>query len=220
MIIVSVLLALSADAWLQGHQDQARRAEHLASLAIDFAQMSERADSSIGVAERGMNAGSELLLALAERPLTLTPDSAAALIGFLSTYEVFSASTGAYESLVASGDLGLLGDIELSRQLATFFGSFEDLRVSETQLLVGLRDLAAPELADLVGWHLRLPYYGGRVSGFDELPVARWAESDAFLGAVGRIAILHQVTLEDYRFLRPPIDAITQRLNELQGGGP
>jgi hypothetical protein len=134
IIMVSILLALSADAWLDTRRQDAQREGHLAALTRDFSQMSERIDASYEAANRAVQSGM-LLLGKLQEDSELDPELAPVWLWNLHFYEVFSPSVGAYEALVAAGNIELLKDNELQRELAAFFGSFEDLRVSEHLLV-------------------------------------------------------------------------------------
>ncbi len=216
VIVVSVLVAFSADAWWQARQDDSRRDDHLASLALDFDLMSQRADSSLAVAVRAWVAGERLLEGLAAGG-SIPPDSASLWLTTLIHYEVFSPSTGSYESLVASGDLGLLRDIELSRELAAFFGSFEDVRVSEDGLVSAIRDInASEEFARLAGYHRRMRMHRANLPTFGEVSAQSWAQSDFLLHGFSRLTLLQGALIEDYRFLRDRLDEIGMRLTATQ----
>ena len=160
IIVVSILLALSVDTWLDARDQAAQREGHLAALARDFQQMSERVDASYDSANRSVQSGMRLLRQLQEGA-DLDPEIAPESLWFLIFYEVFSPSVGAYDALVASGDIELLENDELKRELAAFFGSFEDLRESERLLLdTQLIFVQSEAFSRIAGWH-RLGVGGG-----------------------------------------------------------
>jgi hypothetical protein len=66
IIVVSILVALSADAWLDTRRQDAQREGHLAALTRDFSQMSERVDASYDAANRAVQSGTLLLRKLQE----------------------------------------------------------------------------------------------------------------------------------------------------------
>ena len=66
IIIVSILLALSADTWLNARNRNAQREGHLAALTRDFSQMSERINASYDAANRAVQSGTLLLGKLQE----------------------------------------------------------------------------------------------------------------------------------------------------------
>jgi len=216
VIIMSVLLALSADAWWQTRQDDSRRRDYLEGLVIDFDLMSERADSSLAVAGRAYVAGQTLLERLAAGGAP-PADSAVTWLAALAQYEVFSPSTGSYESMVASGDLELLGDTELSRQIASFFGSFDDMRVSEESLVFLINELnMSEEYARLAGFHMWAPLWLPGFPSFGDVPVQKWTGSDFLLHAFSRLVLQQGNVILDYRFLRARLDEIGEKLAAVQ----
>jgi hypothetical protein len=206
VIVVSVLLALSADAWWDSRMDEERAERYLAALARDFAQMSQRVDESLETAVAGDAAGTLLLNSLRDLGPRVDPDSATAWVLRIVSYEVFSPSLGAYEALVASGDVDLLSDGALKVDLANFFGSFQDVRASEEVLRSVQSDFwSSADFSRLVGFH--------RISGpFGPPAVQSWSSSDALLSSVAAVTLAQSVVAEDYRFLRERIASINARL--------
>ena len=215
IIIVSILLALSADTWLNARKQNAQREGHLAALTRDFSQMSERINASYDAANRAVISGT-LLLRKLQADSELDPELVPEWLWHLHFYEVFSPSVGAYEALVAAGDIDLLKDNELQRELAAFFGSFEDLRVSERLLVNSQSRFADSELhGRYAGWH-RLGMGGLPASG--RAPFEQWSSSDEFMNAIGIITVRHIDVLQDYDFLRVRIKNISAAL-EAQASG-
>jgi len=205
LIVVSILLALSADAWLDSRNQTIRLEGQLAALARDFDQMLERVDASHSAASRGSEAGANLLLLLKEGA-DIDPELAPDWLWHLVFYEVFSPSTGAYEALVASGNIELLENGELKLELADFFGSFEDVRASEQlQLDTQVAVFASESFGRLAGWH-RMGQLGLPVAG--KFPVDQWSRSDEFMNAVGILTVRQIDVLEDYEYLRNRIQNI------------
>jgi hypothetical protein len=209
VILLSVLLALSADAWWASRQDVRRAGEQIAALTRDFEQMSERADSSAGAARQGAAAGASLLGHLTGPNPGAAADSAMLNIRRLFSYEVFSPSTGAYEGLIASGGIELIQDEALKRALADFFGGFEDLRVTEGTLLdQQLAFSRTAEFTSLIGFHRLLPVWETGSPGTTVERVTTWGESELILSAIGELMIRQRGVLQDYEFVRKLIDDI------------
>jgi hypothetical protein len=216
VIVVSVLVALYAESWRE-HRVEIRAAEaQLVSLARDFAQMSARADTSLWNARNAVETGEVLLGALmGPNPETIA-DSAMAMLLTTVQYEVFSPSTGAYDALVSSGNIELLSDIELKRALSDFFGSFEDVKASETMLLNGQRDFFnSPGYHELIG--------ARRMARLREDPsispdlARQWSQSASVVDGLFNSYITQTFVLEDYEFLRQSIDRIQALLPEAPG---
>ena len=218
VIVVSVLLALSADAWWSRVEDGRRMDDHVRALSRDFEQMAQRNDTSLQVARRSEEAGFAFLAALGNEEFSLLSDSSGVWLKALGQYEAFSPSTGAYEALIASGDLELLPDAELKRGLAEFFGSFEDVRVTER----GLREsqdsfFLSEAFADSWGVH-RLLGYPDDVADGQNPPspevLREWAESNAFLNGLTWLILNNVSAVEDYEFLQQELDGILPELDD------
>ena len=205
LIVVSILLALSADAWLDSRKQAVQLDGHVAALARDFDTMLERVNASYNAAYRGVESGRELSI-LMQEGAEIDPDLAPELLWYLVFYEVFTPSVGAYQALVASGNLELLENDVLKIELADFFGSFEDVRASERLLLdTQVAFFASKTFSHLAGWH-RMGQAGLPVAG--KFPVDQWSDSDEFMNAVGIYTVRQNDVLEDYRYLRTRIQSI------------
>ena len=205
LIVVSILLALSADAWLDSRKQAVQLDGHVAALARDFDTMLERVNASYDAANRGVESGRHLSILMQEGS-EIDPDLAPELLWHLVFYEVFTPSVGAYQALVASGNLELLENDALKIELADFFGSFEDVRASERLLLdTQVAFFASKTFSHLAGWH-RMGQGGLPVAG--KFPVDQWSGSDEFMNAVGIYTVRQNDVLEDYRYLRTRIQSI------------
>ncbi len=205
LIVASILLALSADAWLDSRNKAAQLDGHVAALARDFDTMLERINASYDAANRGVESGRHLSI-LMQNGSEIDPELAPEWLWHLVFYEVFTPSIGAYRALVASGNLELLENNELKIELAEFFGSFEDVRASE-RLLLDTQNIifGSQAFSRLAGWH-RMGQGGVPVAG--EFLVDQWSGSDEFMNAVGLYTVRQDDVLEDYQYLRTRIQSI------------
>ena len=202
IIVVSILLTLSADAWLDSRNQAVQLDGQLAALERDFHTMLERVDASYSAANRGVESGTHLSI-LMQEDSEIDPDLARGWLWHLVFYEVFTPSVGAYQALIASGNLELLENDGLKRQLADFFGSFEDVRASERLLLdTQVVVFGSEAFSHLAGWHrmgqARVPVAG-------KFPVDQWSGSDEFMNAVGIYTVRQNDVLEDYKYLKTRI---------------
>lgn len=205
LIVVSILLALSADAWLDSRNQAAQLDGQMIALARDFDTMLEKVNASYDAANRAAEAGKQLSN-LMQEGVDIDPELARELLWHLVYYEVFSTSGGTYQALLASGNLELLENDELKLELADFFGSFEDVRASERLLLdTQVAFFASESFSRLAGWH-RMGQGGVPVAG--DFPVDQWPESDVFMNAVGIYTVRQSDVLEDYRYLRNRIQSV------------
>lgn len=213
LIVVSVLLALSADAWWDRVQQSRRIDDHLAALTRDFDRMAEGAEASLKVADAGQQAGRRLLLYLRSPDAGIDADSAPKVLEPLFFYEVFTPSVGAYEAMSRSGDLEALDDNELKRALADFFGSFGDTQASEARLLeVQAAFALLPEFAELANTetHLRR-YLENEDASYPTSPDA-WRASAIFRNHLSLVTLAQYDLVDDYSTLKDRIDAIRERL--------
>ena len=208
VIVVSILLAFGIEAWWEETNQEEQRQSHISALIRDFQQMSERATASHVNATRAVDSGFTLLAGLSARR-NWENESAMQTMMNIQYYEVFSPSIGGYESLVSTGAIELFEDNSLKRELVEFFGSFEDMRVSE-QLLVNnvMEFLRSPEYGYLVGVH-RLPVPA--FPGFDVAPVEDWNDSVFLRNSIALITLGQRDVMEDYEYL-------LDRLKSIQDG--
>lgn len=202
LIVVSILLALSADAWLDSRNRTAELDGQLSALARDFETMLQRVNASHDAASRGAEAGRQIAT-LVQEGADIDQESARQLLWHLTFYEVFSPSTGAYQALIASGNLELLDNDRLKIDMVDFFGSFEDVRASEKLLLeTQTAFFASASYSRLAGWH-RMGQ--GRLPVLGRIPVEDWARSDEFLNGVGIYTVRQSDVLDDYEYLKARI---------------
>ena len=62
---------------------------------------------------------------------TLTRDSALAVLGLMATYNNLNLENATYESVVNSGNLGLIRDFEIRGKIVYYYRSHEDMRYVE-----------------------------------------------------------------------------------------
>jgi hypothetical protein len=211
VIVASILLAFAIEAWWDTRIQEGQRQGHVSALIRDFDQMHERAMASHANAERAANSGIEILTGISTRK-EWDSESALNQLTDIFYYEVFSPSIGGYESLINSGSVELLRSTTLKRELASFFGSFEDTRVSEQMLVGNLAQIfRSAEFGHLVGMH-RLPV--AEFPKFDAAPVEDWNDSEYLTNMVALITLSQKDLMEDYQYLLDLIESIRGALTE------
>lgn len=127
-ILVSILLAFGIDAWWDTRQDGAILHDHLAAV---LAEMAGNRQALLADAARisGARSAQRRILGLTG-PATgsFPPDSLAALIGTSFDGVPGILATGALESLLASGTLARVSDVELQADLVNWRGRYESIR--------------------------------------------------------------------------------------------
>ncbi|WOJ95558.1 hypothetical protein R0137_09860 [Congregibacter brevis] len=205
LIVVSILLALSADTWLNSLNQADQLDAQLTALNRDFDTMLVRVNDSNSAASRAVSAGRTLLSHMQEGS-KIEPELARELLWHLVFYEVFTPSTGAYQSLIASGNLELLENTRLKAALTDFFGAFEDVRASEKLLLeTQVVFFASESFSALAGWH-RMGRAGVPVAS--DFAISQWSMSDEFMNSVAIYTVRQADVLEDYQYLKTRIESI------------
>ncbi len=117
VIVVSILLAFSIDAWWNDRIEQQREHEQLVSMRAEFmASLSGLDEVLTSIQSHAKNVESliALLKAAGDEPV-LVPGT---LLGSAITWRTSDVSTSTLDALMASGDLNLLSNVELRANLA------------------------------------------------------------------------------------------------------
>ncbi len=117
VIVVSILLAFTIDAWWDNYIEQQREREQLVSMRAEFHGSLSGLDAILAsVQSHAENIESLIaLLKAADDERVLVPG---ALLGSAVTWRTSDVSTSTLDALMASGDLNLLRNAELRTQLA------------------------------------------------------------------------------------------------------
>ena len=123
VVIIGVLIALSADRWVQALDDRDRERTQLGWIASDLEADSAMLAYAIEASEQRI-AYVRTLLDAADRPGPVPPDEIQDFIrAFIrvgwSTSPTFASAT--WSEMVASGDLSLIRDTELRRDLSGYY---------------------------------------------------------------------------------------------------
>lgn len=131
VVVTSILCAFAIGNWAEGRADRRTEASYLSALEADFeasrgdlAEVITGAEASIARTER-------LLRYTALGPDQVQTDSALAAVGTFRGFNTFAPTTGAYDNLILSGDLGLIQSDSLREALAAWGGMLARNRVLE-----------------------------------------------------------------------------------------
>lgn len=117
VIVVSILLAFTIDAWWSSRNEQQREHEQLVSMLTEFKASLSGLDEVL-TSIQGHAKNLELLIAMlkaaGDEPV-LVPG---ALLGSAITWRTSDVSISTLDALMASGDLNLLSNVELRSNLA------------------------------------------------------------------------------------------------------
>ena len=142
VVILSILAAFQLEEWRDDRTAFGVETAQLSAIRGDLLENQLRLDTVSAAQRRAVESG-RLLLALHRGTLSGPPaDSIAELLDWATSWWRFEPVTGAYESMVNSGDVTRLQSRELMRELASFSGDlnaeFED-QVESMELLAEMR---------------------------------------------------------------------------------
>ena len=117
VIVLSILVAFGLDAWWDYAKQRSAEVDHLRALLIDFKETRAGIETTIAHGERIIEHAKVLSAAVAVDPLPSGPQMDAMLFELVSL-PTFEPVVGAYEELIAAGNLRLITDKELRAALA------------------------------------------------------------------------------------------------------
>jgi len=130
VILVSILLAFTIDAWWNSRIEQQREREQLVSMLAEFKADLTGLDSVL-TSIQGHAQNIDTLIALLKAADDEPVQVSGPLLGSSITWRTSDVSTSALDALMASGDLNLLRNTELRTNLAGFPAFLSDVREDE-----------------------------------------------------------------------------------------
>lgn len=134
IVIVGVIIALAIEAWWSDRRDQARAGDHLVALHADFTANLDALNGNLASLHNIQGAVGQLLAVMVNEAARPSPDSLVSLTWMAFSFPPFEPLTTAYDNLISTGDIALLRDEQLKRDLASFKSAVEVYRRSEWQL--------------------------------------------------------------------------------------
>jgi hypothetical protein len=129
VIVVGVLVALQVDRLRVSSDSATREAAQLQALQADLTATHDRLSATVLRQRRTVESGRALLRVMDEGA-QVPADSVVQLFTYASVWYGVQPVTGAYDALISSGDIGLIGNPDLRRRLAELSGDlaagFED----------------------------------------------------------------------------------------------
>ena len=146
LIISSILAALAVDSWWEYRTDREVEQQVLESLKGEFENVRTELDDTLhGLATS--YAASKELMTFAGKDLTDAEISAIQnKLGDLYGYHSFDPPSGALQSLITSGQLGLIQNIDLRTRLASWSGPVLDYKDDELELSYIVSRILGPQL--------------------------------------------------------------------------
>lgn len=210
IVVVGVFVGIQVSNWNEARLDRQTGERHLAEIAEDLREHLDfheklygSAVARIAAADYLLNAAGRVLpppdlrlsVARFEAPEvpTIPDEQLGAILGWLNLVRVTVSARNGYESLISSGNLGLLANRDLARDIQRYYGQYDDLL--DTQKL--FREFRNEGVRAAYAWGL---------SAFDRRPVeevvAVVRDSDeyaAYVRTMREWAIAHAGMLEDLR---------------------
>lgn len=214
VIVVSVLLALSADAWWDSRQEDEATRQQLTALAGDLATMREELDSTLAWSETSVAAGQILLAGLQGPTPELLADSAIGLYTRFLRFRSISIHRSAYDALISSGRMVHLADPELVAELGRFFSIAERAAVDEQLLAMeAIQKIGSSVFASEVGFHNVLRGYSRARVGTSAERVRSWSRSAQLLNDSALFLALSTSALQKHHDLDRRLEWILDRMD-------
>lgn len=126
IVVAGVLIALGADQWVRGRADIALELRYLEDLAIDLRSDTAQLTAAIDLAESRATLGHSVLRAV-DGDTVLSPEQlvVAAERQFYFAFPAYSRTT--ISDLMSTGNLRLIRDRDLKRQLSDYYQTVERL---------------------------------------------------------------------------------------------
>jgi hypothetical protein len=210
IVVVGVFIGIQVANWNEARNNLSIAAGHLSEIAEDLQTHLDFHDELYGAAVAriaavdylheqafGETLPDRLVLSTIEWdvPETEPPsaDELGRIMGSVNLIRITVGSRNGYESLINSGNLGLIRDQELARSIQQYYGQYDDLLDTGVVFRTFRNDGAAI-------------YHANGISVFDERPVEEIIERTrsnpafaAYLRSTREWAVVHAGFLEDLR---------------------
>jgi len=151
VIVVSILLAFSLDAWWQARQLDAEAGDLMHALQVEFEDAESELERVRLRHDQVVAAADDVLFQLRGEGSASAAVSAATLASLLLT-PTTDPPRGTLDALLASGDLGLIRDEELRGRIADWPAALSDYQEEEQ----AARSFVLEELVPALGRHIDL----------------------------------------------------------------
>jgi hypothetical protein len=161
VIVMSILIAFSIDAWWDGYQEQRREHEILAGLRADFHASRPGLESRLALARRMAKGTGGLLNVTRDQEIPGTVNAPDSLVLAVLGGPTYEPATNTLDSAVASGEIELLRNDELRAELANWRRILSDTSEDEREV----RRITNEQLIPLLSRSLDLrPYFDAVLS--------------------------------------------------------
>jgi len=160
VVVVSILIAFSLDAWWDVWSDRRDESEILGSLATEFAENRDRLSQDIEDVRGYVGAAQRLLSALEDPAVVLSTDSAGAYLWRTMSWRTTNFRTATLDAVVGGGRLELIRDDSLRVALAGWPSRLADSAEEEVFEWREITERYRP----LVGRYVAIPSLEGEAS--------------------------------------------------------
>lgn len=195
VIVVGILVALAADAMWQYRIDRADEHTMLRELEAEFAANAQQLDSVAAEHRRGRE-GVRVLLGALRGSLDVPPDSIRDLLELLDAPWTFNPKLAALESVIASGQLGLIRDDSLRIELVGWPAIVEDMKEDELYAAEYVYSKQYDAMSNVLNWsdvygpeegRLRRPVSIVGNEGLESVLAYRYSWFDSILDELARV---------------------------------
>jgi hypothetical protein len=218
IVVLGVIIALGIESWWSGVQDSRRADSHMAALHDEFSANLDSLRGNVAREENIKGAAAQLLSIMVGDIPRPSPDSLVAITWEAFSFPPYEPLTTAYDNLISTGDIALIQDDQLKRDLALFMSEVEHYRQGEWQMDQWNRHIqpfVGTEMVPL-DW---LPADYRRSHGVPDPPVRtdwdRILTSREFEGLLANRVIAASDNIDNLFRVLPPTQRIVARLAQL-----
>lgn len=153
VVIVGVIIALGVDSWWEERQERQSERQHLVELEAEFTENIRRLDQTIHAIETNMSAARSLIGVLEDSRPRPDDEELMQLTWDAFGFPVYNPLFSAYDNLVSTGEIRLIRNDMLKRNLAAFRANFDSLQ-NRDWVLDQWQSLIQPWVVD----HLQLDW--------------------------------------------------------------
>lgn len=125
LIVAGILIALTIDGWMQDRQDRGKEAAYLELLRDDLALIEAEIEEFVEFERSILATGKEFLDAISAADPSADHRPLNGMLGEMSVRRTFSVVSAAYADLTSTGNIRLIRDTDLRRQLVRYFADIE-----------------------------------------------------------------------------------------------
>lgn len=129
LIVAGILIALYIDGWAQDRQDRDREATYLRLLSDDLALIEAEIAQSVEFENSVLTTGKAFLDAISMMDSAADHRPLNGMLGEMSVRRTLSVVSAAYEDLTSTGNIQLIRNPDLRRQIVRYFANVERLEL-------------------------------------------------------------------------------------------